>query len=299
MSRYSKETYNNYRFLKKCSLCNKEYDEHWKVVNHIRKTKDDLHQNFLKKQEKEVIDFYIKNNKHRDFIKKMLHKKRNIFAGISYEKIMGIIYRHFPADELEKIRRERISRTMKTVPKTAEHNRKVSIAVKKAWDNGTFDTKEYKEAKRLGYLKRRSFAGKNNPMYGKPCPKGAGFGKGGKRPDLNNQYFRSTWEANFCRILEFKNRSYKYEPERFYITVDGEEYSYLPDFYIPNKNIYYELKGHAKSSREWTCSCNTCVKNRKKISAVIEQHNLKIFIIGNYEYKRLKRIFQPSIPKWE
>jgi len=29
--------YKKYKILKECPICYKEYDEHWKVINHIRK----------------------------------------------------------------------------------------------------------------------------------------------------------------------------------------------------------------------------------------------------------------------
>ena len=47
--------------------------------------------------------------------------------------------------------------------------------------------------------------------------------RGGKRSDLNNQYFRSSWEANIARILNFLNIRWIYEYKRFYFneTVDG------------------------------------------------------------------------------
>ena len=291
--------YKIYKILKKCPICNKKYNEHWKVVNHIRKTHNEEHQIFLKQQEDEVYRLFMENTGKVEELADKLYLNKNIFCGISYMRIEDILEKYIDRIELKKIKNKRISRTMKTIPKTAEHNKNVSIAVKKAWDNGTFNTEEYKEAKRLGYLKRRSFAGKNNPMYNVECPKGAGYGKGGKRKDLNNQYFRSTWEANICRILELKKRDYIYEPERFYIIINGKEYSYLPDFYFSDKNFYYEVKGHAKSSSDWSCSCKCCIINREKIKETIKKYNIKIFIIGNYEYKRFVRIFKQLIPKWE
>jgi len=290
--------YNHCRFLESCPICQKEYDEHWKVVNHIRKTKDEKHQKLLKQQELEVLDCYKNNTKHNFYLKDMLYKSRNIFSGISYERILGIVNRHLGPEDLEKIRRERISSTMKDVPKTEEHNKKVSIAVKKAWADGTFDTDEYREAKDNGYKKRRSYKGKNNPMYGKPSPKGAGRGKGGIRKDIGH-YVRSTWEANICRVCNLVDREYLYESTRFNIVIEGEDYTYCPDLYFFSKNLYYEIKGHAKSSSDWTCSCKDCKKNRKKVKAVIEQHGIKILIIGNYEYKKFIKRFKCLIPNWE
>jgi len=287
----------HYNFQKSCNcpLCEKKYDIYWKVVNHIRKTKDEKHQLFLREQEKELISIYLEGVND---IHKKLYEKNNIFSGISYEKIMAAVDRYISSEELEKIRRERISSTLKGVPKTAQHNQNVSIAVKKAWDDGKFDTEEYKKAKEIGYKNRRSYKGKNNPMYGKPSPKGAGFGKGGIRKDIGH-YVRSTWEANLCRVCNLVDRKYLYEPTRFDIVVDGEDYTYCPDLYFSIKNFYYEIKGHAKSSSDWTCSCESCQKNRKKIEEVRKKYGIKIIIVGHEEYKKFKRRFKKLIPNWE
>ena len=292
------DTQKIYRFLKECPICNKEYDEHWKVVTHIRKSKDKEHQELIKKHELEVIKFYKENDQRSDYLKERLYENRNIFAGISYQRILGIVGKSISSEEFELIRRQRISSTLKGVPKTLEHNKNVSIAVKKAWDTGVFDTEEYRKAKEIGYKKRKSFKGKNNPMYGKPSPKGAGFGKGGKRKDIGI-YVRSTWEANICRVCQLMNRDYLYEPVRFEITVEGSDCTYCPDLYFPDKDFYYEIKGHAKASNNWICTCETCEKNRKKIKAVREKYGVKIIIIGHEEYKKFKRRFRKLIPNWE
>ena len=285
----------SYKFLDKCPLCGKKYSEHWKVVNHIRKYKEEDHIIFLKQQEEQLIEFYLKSKNN---IHERLYLSNNIFAGISYEKIMLAVARYISSDELENIRRKRISKTLKNIPKTSSHNRKVSNSVKKAWDDGKFDTDEYKKAKEIGYKKRRSYKGKNNPMYGKPSPKGAGFGKGGIRKDIGH-YVRSTWEANICRVCQHVNRDYLYEPMRFKIIIDGEDCTYCPDLYFVSKDFYYEIKGHAKSSDNWVCSCDSCKKNRKKIEAVRKKYNVKIVIIGHSEYKKFKNRFKKLISNWE
>lgn len=287
-----------YRFLKECPICKKEYNEHWKVVTHIRKTKDNKHKIFIKQQELEVIKFYKENIKDRCYVKDLLFKNKNIFAGISYEKIMLIVSNYITSDKLEENRKQRISSTSKGVLKTPEHNKKVSQAVKKAWKDGKFDTEEYKKAKEIGYKNRRSYKGKENPMYGKPSPKGAGFGKGGIRKDISH-YVRSTWEANICRVCNHVGRDYLYEPIRFKVVVDGNDCTYCPDLYFSDKDFYYEIKGHAKSSINWVCICESCEKNRKKIEAVRMKYGVKVIIIGNKEYEKFKRRFKDLIPNWE
>lgn len=264
-------------------------------MNHIRKSKKDNHIVFLYNQEQEMVKLYIESKKD---IHKRLDSVGNIFAGISYEKIMLTVAKYLSSKELESIRKKRISSTMKTLKKTKEHNSRVSQSVKKAWAEGKFSTEKYKKSARRGYKKRRSYSGKNNPMYGKPSPKGAGRGKGGIRKDIGH-YVRSTWEANICRVCKYINRIYQFEPKRFEIIVDGEDCTYCPDFYFPTKNFYYEVKGHAKSSSKWECTCDCCVKNRKKIKAVVDQHGISIVLIGNSEYKKFKNRFRDAIPLWE
>jgi hypothetical protein len=290
--------YRLYKVLKECPICGKEYNEHWKVVNHIRKTKSYIHQSFLKAQEKEVINSFINNKGRVDDLTDMLYKCENIFCGISYMRIVEILEKYIQREKITEIQRKRISNVMKTVPKTADHNKKVSQSVKQAWKDGKFNTEENKEARRQGYINRKSFAGKNNPMYGKPSPKGSGRGKGGIRKDIGH-YVRSTWEANVCRVLQLIKRKYKYEHKRFYIDIGKESYSYCPDVYFPSKDFYYEIKGHAKSSADWKCTCKTCEKNRKMIPAIIKKYNIKVIIIGREEYNKFKRRFKILIPNWE
>jgi hypothetical protein len=82
--------------------------------------------------------------------------------------------------------------------------------------------------------------------------KGTQRGKGGKRTDLNNQYFRSSWEANYARYLNFlvqqgKILKWEYEPDTFeFIKIKRGCRFYTPDFKIWALNglIHYdEVKG--------------------------------------------------------
>lgn len=64
-------------------------------------------------------------------------------------------------------------------------------------------------------------------------------GKGGKREDLGH-YVRSNWEANVARILKFQGRKYEFEKHSFQLS-NGKVY--IPDFYLPEENLYLEVKG--------------------------------------------------------
>lgn len=83
-------------------------------------------------------------------------------------------------------------------------------------------------------------AGSNNPMFGKPSP----HRKGGYRDDLGH-YVRSSWEADFARVLNLVEVKYEYEPKTFELNDDdtGQVLHYTPDFYVPEINMFYEIKG--------------------------------------------------------
>src|SRR3989344_860684 len=84
---------------------------------------------------------------------------------------------------------------------------------------------KFKEA----HSKRMS--GKGNSMFGMPSP----HRKGGFRKDLNH-YVRSSWEADFARILNLHKVKYEYEPKTFALTrSNGEISNYTPDFYVPSQ----------------------------------------------------------------
>ena len=65
----------------------------------------------------------------------------------------------------------------------------------------------------------------------------------GYREDLK-QYFRSKMEANICRYYNFTDVKYLYESAEFEFKEikRGTKY-YKPDFYLPDKDKWVEVKG--------------------------------------------------------
>jgi hypothetical protein len=80
-----------------------------------------------------------------------------------------------------------------------------------------------------------------------------GYSKSGKRSDLNDQYFRSRWEANYARYLNYliSNGSsivkWEYEPETFeFKKIKKGTRFYTPDFRLSFQDghvEYHEVKG--------------------------------------------------------
>lgn len=63
----------------------------------------------------------------------------------------------------------------------------------------------------------------------------------GKRTIYNNISFRSSWEALVAEWLDHAEFKYEYEKHKFYL--NKKLGHYIPDFYIPEKDVFIEVKG--------------------------------------------------------
>lgn len=69
-------------------------------------------------------------------------------------------------------------------------------------------------------------------------------GKFGRRKDLNNRFFRSTYEANYARFLNYTKQPWVYESKTFWFeNIRRGIRSYTPDFYLKQIDEYHEVKG--------------------------------------------------------
>jgi hypothetical protein len=103
---------------------------------------------------------------------------------------------------------------------------------------------------------------------------------GGFIEDLGH-YVRSSWEENYCRILQYLKIEYLYEPKAFDL---GEGLIYIPDIYIPAKDIWIEIKGFYRGRDE-----DKIFKFKTLGYNLIE--------IKHQDYKRLKKYWGDKI-KW-
>ena len=99
---------------------------------------------------------------------------------------------------------------------------------------------------RAAELKARMSArhrGQGNPMYGRSQQGRTAYSAAGFREDLGH-YVRSSWEADFARVLKHLGTPYQYEPRRFTLSrADGSTLTYAPDFFVPESRCFYEIKG--------------------------------------------------------
>ena len=121
--------------------------------------------------------------------------------------------------------------------------------------------------------------------------------KGGRRADLNDKYFRSRWEANYARWLNFRisNKdsiaSWEYEPQTFRFPVKRGTMSYTPDFrvtYLDGHQEWHEVKG-------WlTQQGATALKRFAKYYPTEA-----LVLIDEAAYKPIARIARGLIGEWE
>lgn len=125
---------------------------------------------------------------------------------------------------------------------------------------------------RITQIKNGKSKGVNNPMYGKP-PKC----RNGYRKDLDH-FVRSSWEANFARVLKFLHLDYQYEKHTFKLS-NGD--TYTPDFFVSSKNKFYEVKGYDR--------------NEKYKFFIKDYPNIKISIVNQKLYDKIIKIFSNHI----
>ena len=57
-------------------------------------------------------------------------------------------------------------------------------------------------------------------------------------------WMRSGWEVKYAKWLDKQNIKWLYEPKTF----DLGETTYTPDFYLPKKDLYIEIKGYLRNN---------------------------------------------------
>ena len=112
-----------------------------------------------------------------------------------------------------------------------------------------------------------------------------------------NKYYRSRWEANYARYLEWlkKNNqilSWKHEPHTFWFEgIKRGCMSYLPDIEVTEldgKIIFHEVKG-------WMDD-----RSKTKIKRMAIYHpDVKLIVIDGKGYKAIEKKIKVLIPDWE
>lgn len=172
---------------------------------------------------------------------------------------------------------------------TPEMKMQMAITSKRNWEKMS-DEQRYIRNRKI--LTTRHAKG----TYASPRPKASWKAAwreiGGKR-----RYFRSRWEANYARYLEFLKingqiKEWLHEPDVFWFEgIKRGCVSYLPDFKITNNNDsieYHEVKG-------WMDS-----RSKTKIKRMAIYHpDVKLVVIAKKEYDEIRKKIGLSLSGWE
>lgn len=164
---------------------------------------------------------------------------------------------------------------------------KISFSAKKMWENMS-------EEKRDEYAKRSAINGlKSNPIK----REGASWKCGWREIGGYKKYYRSRWEANYARYLQWLKekgeiKQWKHESKTFWF--DGIKrgcMSYLPDFEVTENDgfvCYHEVKG-------WMDD-----RSKTKIKRMAKYHpEVKLIVIDSKQYKILEKKIKGFISGWE
>jgi hypothetical protein len=177
---------------------------------------------------------------------------------------------------------------------TPETLRVVSEASKRSWATqktfGTGNCAPENVAKRRATMAKIAAS--------RPASSNYSRARGGRRPDLGATWYRSSWEANYARYLNFLMRlgvveAWEFEPQTFWFEgIKRGACSYLPDFRVKYKGDdrleYVELKGWVQP------------KDRTKWRRMKKYHpEIKLTIVAAKEYYALQKKWASAIQHWE
>lgn len=113
----------------------------------------------------------------------------------------------------------------------------------------------------------------------------------------NRKYYRSRWEANYARYLEWLKQQkaiagWSHEPTTFWFEgIKRGCVSYLPDFRVDENDgseTYHEVKG-------WMDD-----RSKTKIKRMAKYHpKVKLIVIDGKQYKALAKQVSAFVPGWE
>jgi len=120
---------------------------------------------------------------------------------------------------------------------------------------------------------------------GRPTSPKAARGKAGIRKDISKTiYFYSRWEANIARLFNYLGIKWIYQPKTF----DLGSQNYTPDFYLPDYNIYIEVKNFL-----WKYSKIRDRKFRKLYP------DMNLILLLKKDYLELEKKYSRLIENWE
>lgn len=175
-----------------------------------------------------------------------------------------------------------------------ETRRKLGESSRRMWadPNSKINSPEASQ-RRSDEIHRRQVEGKMNRGGWNSFTRGSG----GRRADLGDTYFRSSWEANYARYLNFMVKQghvvrWEYEAKTFvFEAVKRGTRSYTPDFLVvwaDGRSEWHEVKG-------WMDP-----QSRVRLDRMAKYYpDEKVVVIGVEWFKQARRQLAYVVPGWE
>lgn len=110
----------------------------------------------------------------------------------------------------------------------------------------------------------------------------------GSNKTFKNIIFSSVFEKEVAQYLSSCKICWERNEKKFPTFIDGSLHHYVPDFYLPDFDLYIEVKG----------IFHTAAKKRKTFKAVVD-NNLRWVIIYMKEWKIRKHILKERIDSYK
>lgn len=216
--------------------------------------------------------------------KKEFRKVRNKFETVEQ------LRQHQSDSAKERIRINGHPRGALGMKHTVETKKKISEFHKALWadPSSKFNSLESSQ-RRSDEMLKRIVAGGMRQGYSRT--------RGGKREDLENRYFRSAWEANYARYLNWLKakgeiHDWEYEPKTFIFEhIKRGTRAYTPDFRVVDRSgahAWHEVKG-------WMDAKSKTRLARFKRCFPLE----KLIVVDSVWFKSANKTLPAIIPKWE
>lgn len=243
----------------------------------------------------------LKQDKNSEFFKEWQEKAKKSKVGKKRPEQSLVMKKLHQDGKLKKTKeqRERMSvRTKEWIAKnghprgalgikhSATTREKISLKSKQMWANMPEDMRN-SFAKRASENGRKASFNRTN----------ASWKAGWREIGGVNKYYRSRWEANYARYLEWLKQNkqitkWEHEPETFWF--DGIKrgvMSYLPDFRVTENDgsiVFHEVKG-------WMDD-----RSKTKIKRMAKYHpEVKLIVIDSKIYKSIEKKAKFLIREWE
>jgi len=257
--------------------------------------------NILTDQQKKIIEDYYLGARKEDFslddLSQLLGRTKNFIC--RYAKSVGLTNRNRPLNDaqLQQVRKPKWEqrphpRGFLGGKHSDEGREKIRAASVRMWNTAkTFGIglmSEERRQQRSDAMVTRSRTLSSSTSYSRA--------KQGVRRDIGDMHFRSAWEANYARYLNWlitkgQIEKWEYEADVFWFeAIKRGVRSYKPDFKIwENGKVYYvEVKG-------WMDD-----KSKTKIKRMrIYYPDVKVIVFDAKQYKELKSKMSRIIEGWE